>query len=334
MIGAAPSSGLPTSSSLVGSAGAGPCRRVPVGCGGGLPHLLRVAGRARLRSTVLARAFSPRHRPRSSFGTALSQVRADPASMTSSLTCSAAEVRLAFAVGKVRANRKPVLLAMGSEGAVLAFVKLGVNALTDRWWPTRQPSCPAWRSGGWAWSTCRSSGTSLTGVDIRCSCSPRCRSTSLGATIRSPCCSRPWSTSPDRGGRPDRRCSTAPWWSDHLVHPRLPASGNARRLRAIVESLATNADRRIPVGSWHGDWNRGNAAVLADRVLVWDWERFASGVPLGWDALHRSSGRSFPVERTPDGKAALRGLLERAPSSLAPFSVEPDASHRSSRRCT
>ena len=39
-------------------------------------------------------------------------------------------------------------------------------------------------------------------------------------------------------------------------------------------------------GSWHGDWRRTNMAVTASGCSIWDWERFATGVPLGYDALH------------------------------------------------
>lgn len=256
-------------------------------------------GRARLRSLVLARAFSlgvgelvfrDRVVLKGPSGHGLDDELAD---------LLGAEVRLAFAVGKVRANRKPVLLAMGSEGEVLAFVKLGVNALTDalvaheaavlsslaqrRLGVVRVPVVRNFADWG---------GHPMLVLSPLPVDEPR-------AADPEPLLQQAMVDVATSGQSPrSSLLRELPWWSEVTsTIQSLPASGNARRLRAIVESLATNADRRVPAGAWHGDWNLGNAAVLADRVLVWDWERFAAGVPLGWDALHRELWQLVPAMR-------------------------------------
>ena len=80
-------------------------------------------------------------------------------------------------------------------------------------------------------------------------------------------------------------------------------------------------------GSWHGDWRRTNMAVGASGCSVWDWERFATGVPVGYDALHlflmsRSSSvhdlTSLPADLFDNAERLLRpfGVSGRAESEL------------------
>jgi len=65
-------------------------------------------------------------------------------------------------------------------------------------------------------------------------------------------------------------------------------------------------------------------ARTADGLLVWDWERFATGVPAGFDALHYQL-QSDVVAGHADPAAAAGRLVERAPALLAPLAVGPDA---------
>lgn len=45
--------------------------------------------------------------------------------------------------------------------------------------------------------------------------------------------------------------------------------------------------RPVRVGAWHGDWTSWNMARGRRReVLLWDWERFETGVPAGMDHCH------------------------------------------------
>ncbi|HWB38198.1 MAG TPA: hypothetical protein VHA75_19440 [Rugosimonospora sp.] len=60
-------------------------------------------------------------------------------------------------------------------------------------------------------------------------------------------------------------------------------------------------------------------AVRDYGLLVWDWDRFASGVPVGFDALHYALHER--MRHTPDAAAAVADLLERAPALLEEFDV-------------
>ncbi|MER5419865.1 hypothetical protein [Streptosporangium roseum] len=71
--------------------------------------------------------------------------------------------------------------------------------------------------------------------------------------------------------------------------------------------------------AWHGDFSPWNIARGADgRLLVWDWERFATGVPLGFDAVHHFFQRA--LRRTRPATAA-RACVARALPILAPFGL-------------
>ncbi|MFI0792162.1 hypothetical protein ACH4OY_05575 [Micromonospora rubida] len=102
---------------------------------------------------------------------------------------------------------------------------------------------------------------------------------------------------------------------------RLGARPEAGRLRTALKAVA-DADPVVAFGSWHGDWNGGNSAALADgRVLVWDWERFESDVPAGYDALHRAVQTAIGHDGVEPTDAA-RALIRDAVGTLAPF--DPD----------
>lgn len=59
------------------------------------------------------------------------------------------------------------------------------------------------------------------------------------------------------------------------------------RLSALVaRSESMDSGRAVPVGAWHGDWTAWNMAWRRGRLLLWDWERFETGVPAGLDAVH------------------------------------------------
>ncbi|GAA4212994.1 hypothetical protein [Microbispora amethystogenes] len=78
--------------------------------------------------------------------------------------------------------------------------------------------------------------------------------------------------------------------------------------------------------AWHGDFTPWNTAAGADgRLLVWDWERFAVGVPVGFDALHRFFHRA--LRRMPPPVAA-RACLAQAGRILEPFGTDAAGARR------
>jgi hypothetical protein len=71
--------------------------------------------------------------------------------------------------------------------------------------------------------------------------------------------------------------------------------------------------------AWHGDFAPWNISRGADgRLLVWDWERFGTGVPFGFDAVHHFFQRAL---RRTDPATAARICLAQALPTLAPFGL-------------
>lgn len=93
-------------------------------------------------------------------------------------------------------------------------------------------------------------------------------------------------------------------------------------LAAAVDVLAAHSgDTTLRYGAWHGDWAPWNMANLANALLVWDWERFATGVPAGFDAVHHELQRR--IQSTGDARAAVEATVRSSDELLAPFGVAP-----------
>ncbi|MGA8112420.1 MAG: hypothetical protein WCA46_02020, partial [Actinocatenispora sp.] len=65
-------------------------------------------------------------------------------------------------------------------------------------------------------------------------------------------------------------------------------------------------------------------AAVTDALLVWDWERFTVGVPLGFDPLHHLLQSSI-VRDGQDPRSAVAGCLNSATPLLAAFGVPAGA---------
>ncbi|GII93258.1 hypothetical protein [Sinosporangium siamense] len=94
--------------------------------------------------------------------------------------------------------------------------------------------------------------------------------------------------------------------------------GTALRVRAVKE-IAEVGRLRGAGWSWHGDFSPWNFAAGPDgRLLVWDWERFDTDVPLGVDELHHFFQRA--LQRMPP-QVAAESVLVQAVRVLAPYDV-------------
>ena len=91
----------------------------------------------------------------------------------------------------------------------------------------------------------------------------------------------------------------------------------------VLESVIADG-HSVDTGGFHGDWSPWNTQPLGGgRLLVWDWERFATDVPIGIDLVHylfqveRFVNKSEPVE-------ARSVVTEQAADRLAELDVDPD----------
>jgi hypothetical protein len=233
-------------------------------------------------------------------------------------------VLLGVHLGPPRANRKPVVQVLSSTGRTLAFAKVAVNDLTG--------------------SLVRAEGEALDRL---------ARAGLERVTVPAVLHTGRWGGHDvlvlgrvDTVGRPAPRSALLQQAMVELSRfqqtqrERMTASGYwealRRRLHSIpgptAAALLAELDRlgdapgsaSVEFGCWHGDWTPWNMSWGRDRVTVWDWERFARDVPLGFDALHfhlqagvRSAGA------TPEH--ALHETSSRAGALLEPFGVEPTA---------
>ncbi len=118
------------------------------------------------------------------------------------------------------------------------------------------------------------------------------------------------------------------WWAaldDRLSHPDL--SSDLGALLELLDRLQRcRGDLVVPLGRWHGDWAPWNMAYLEDgRLAIWDWERSATGVPVGADAAHFA----FQValrRASMDGVAAYHLALEQLNSYLLAAGLDPRTS--------
>ncbi|QSB15905.1 hypothetical protein JQS43_06115 [Natronosporangium hydrolyticum] len=232
-------------------------------------------------------------------------------------------VRLGLRLGPPRANQKPVLALLDRECTVVGYAKLGVTPLTRRLLATERTALtelataelatvrvPRLRyAGDWH-------GADLVVVSALPVAQAAAGAGRRGAGLILAAAAELARLRPvvvaDLAG------------SDY--HHRLAAQVAAlpadphRELLAATLARTVAADRRLEFGCWHGDFFAGNLAVTGSQVLVWDWERFATGVPVGFDALHHTFMSELLVRGRALPEAAAR-MAERAAEVLAPLAV-------------
>lgn len=123
-------------------------------------------------------------------------------------------------------------------------------------------------------------------------------------------------------GVADSPLAASEYWPRLMT--RLDGAGEGAEQTALRSALGDLADLAGPTtlsfGSWHGDWTAWNMASTRDGLLVWDWERFTSPAPVGYDALHCWLQAEVVGNASDPARAAVT-CLRRAPALLEPFDV-------------
>jgi Phosphotransferase enzyme family len=94
---------------------------------------------------------------------------------------------------------------------------------------------------------------------------------------------------------------------------------------AVLRTEAARGSQRLPMGCWHGDWAPWNMTVSGGEALVWDWETFTSGVPVGFDRVHFGLQSAVVLGDVP-AAVAIGRVADRSGIELAPFGVPVTAS--------
>jgi hypothetical protein len=236
------------------------------------------------------------------------------------------EVTLGIQLGPPRANRKPVLQVLDARGRPLGVGKLAVDPLTRRLITAERAALD------------RIATLSLPGVEVPTvlhfgawnrtrllvmSPLPLARAVGdvpadqrVGAMV----------TVARAAGTSRQRLEGSACLDRMLMLAGRMSPGDPVRTKALdVLSLVSGRGDAWEFGAWHGDWTTWNMARHGDRLLLWDWERFEVGVPVGWDALHHALRSQ--LDTRPPSVGVTRQLLAAAPQLLAPFGVHPRDAH-------
>jgi hypothetical protein len=235
------------------------------------------------------------------------------------------ELAVSIHIGPARANRKPVLQLIDPDGETFGFGKLGTGPLTQRLVRDETNALIALGRSGLTkltvprvlhagqWRGLQVLVQSALPVWLpRAPLTPRRLATAMLDIAG--CC-----------GFASGTLAGSAYWAE--LRGRLAALGDRPEgvaLTAAAELLIVRAgDTTLRYGAWHGDWAPWNMANLADALLVWDWERFAQGVPVGFDAVHHELQKR--IQASDDATAAVEHTVRRAAELLAPFGVAAEA---------
>lgn len=227
-------------------------------------------------------------------------------------------------LGPPRANRKPVLQALDSHGRLLGIAKVGINPLTKG---LARVEATALRTLG----HCHFNEVvvpTLIAEDEWHGLSIMCQSALPISGLRTDF-DRDRSNDAMREVAECLGVEEASWRSSvYLRGLRERFHDDADGPIVALADLAMDgiesagADHVVRFGAWHGDWSKWNMAQSPTRTLLWDWERFDTGVPVGYDALHFAF---MPLLKATDRASAGVNLLDASARVLSPFGIDPVA---------
>jgi hypothetical protein len=236
---------------------------------------------------------------------------------------------LAFAItlGPIRPNRKPVVQVVRGDGTVLAYMKVGWNDLTrglvrneaevlqrlETAGPRTFQTPRLLHQGDWQ------------GLDVTiCSALPT-RLWRRGRLHAPP----PPSVLREiaaLGGVERATLAASRYWQRLRGRLQPVRAGDGRAAQVIDTTLQELEAAPAPVafGSWHGDFAPWNLRATGDRLFVWDWERSAAPVPVGFDLLHFHYQVAVLAGGQP-APAAARIALARSAGPLRALGQQPHA---------
>lgn len=216
-----------------------------------------------------------------------------------------------------RPNRKPVLQVFDQAGHTLAFAKVGVSPLAARLVDAEAAALAA-----------------VADAELPHVHAPRVlhagRWQDMPVLVTSPL---PLRRAPRLDSdvllRAMREISAVPsgdgtGYFDALAARAMDAGALAAPWQDVFDELVTARELGpVRFGSWHGDLTEWNCARSRARLAVWDWERFASPAPVGFDRLHYLLNHLVRARR--DGfRAAAARLVDASAELLAPWGLSAD----------
>jgi hypothetical protein len=233
------------------------------------------------------------------------------------------ELRISMYLGPPRANRKPVLqLLTPAGGEPVAFAKVGVNLLTRNLVKAEHDSLSALD---------REALTEVIaprvlhydewhGLNVLVlSALPRWTRRRPPSNARLVAAAKGVA---HVGGLRRESLTNGPYLSG--LQARLAVADEGPERAALLRALDVLSERAggtvLTYGAWHGDFTPWNMAGTERGLLLWDWERFSLGVPLGFDLLHHWLQDQVGL-RHREPLAAAEDCLKHAAGLLAPIEV-------------
>jgi hypothetical protein len=232
------------------------------------------------------------------------------------------DILISVLLGPARANAKPIAQLLSPAGEVLGYAKVGVTDLSRRLVRaetatlellesarTRAVTIPAVRHAG------RWQDAEILVLDpLRAAGRPPRHPASLLQAAAAEVAAI--------AGTHRAPLLASPYWQ--RLGSRLSDLGERgagfAELAASLGARAGSTD--LIFGSWHGDWTRTNVTVRGATVLAWDWERFETDVPVGFDPLHYHLHDAINSAHR-DPAAAVSDMFARAGELIAPVAAGP-----------
>jgi hypothetical protein len=241
------------------------------------------------------------------------------------------DLHVSLLLSAPRANRKPVLQLLAPDGTIAGFAKIGDGPLARELVAAEHAALR------------RLARANLTQLELpqvlhygKWAGRPVLVLSALPAGPRR----RQWPARPLTAAMAELTASTGLRYGP-LAGSGYPAALLARLATAdpgpdrdhVSAALATITRKAghtgLAFGCWHGDWTPWNMTGTAAGLAVWDWERFATGVPAGFDPLHFRLHAEVLARRRPArpaaASAACRRTVRDAPERLAPLGIPPIA---------
>ncbi len=233
-------------------------------------------------------------------------------------------VLISLYVGPARANRKPVLSLLSPKGELLGFAKIGINALTRRLVLAEAATLSALASNSFQHTTIPTllHAGQWAGQEVLVqSALPVWRSR---ATLGEHRLAESMLEIAHVDGTSQQELSSSRYGEALSARvDGLRPSEDARCLQEAKQAVFEHAGAAVlPMGACHGDWTPWNMASLPDTILLWDWERFSTPAPVGFDAIHYRLQAALVRDRE-DPRAAVASCVSDAPALLAPFGIDP-----------
>lgn len=232
-------------------------------------------------------------------------------------------IRVSMHLSAPRANRKPVLQALGRDGRTRAFVKVGISEFTRGLVDREAAALSEVGARGLRELTLPQviSHHTWAGLGLLV-LSPLPRETTRVTDARRRDLAVDELTSSQRFEEELRHNS---WWRELCARQRTLDQASGPRLRAATACLGQLAgETSLGFGPSHGDWTSWNTRVVAGTVLAWDWERYRPVAPAGFDVLHFALQERIVIDRR-NAREAATTVIEDAPALLTRFVRSPAA---------